>query len=90
MELSEKINSKLDSFIDKISCLKQILQATNLRDNREKYSKLRNIYINNIKPDDYNLEQDESLKPLVYSDNKVVTSKVIYFIYLFIIISYLL
>ena len=87
MELSEKINNKLDSFIDKISCLKQILQTTNLRDNREKYSKLRNIYINNIKPDDYNLEQDESLKPLVYSDNKVVTSKVIYFIIIIIIIT---
>jgi len=36
---------------------------------------LRVIYVNNVKPDDYN-SQIEQEEPLVYSDNRMITSKV--------------
>ena len=42
-----------------------------IRDNREKFSKLRLIFIDNKKPDDYYGEET-----LQYRNNKIVTSKV--------------
>ena len=42
-----------------------------IRDNREKFSKLRTIFINNTKPDDY--DGDEMLP---YANNEMITSKV--------------
>jgi hypothetical protein len=43
-----------------------------IRDNREKFAKLRTIYVNNVKPENY-----DGPEPLNYHDNKIVTSKVL-------------
>ena len=48
-----------------------------IRDNREKFSKLRIVYVNNVKPKDYN-SQSEQDEPLSYSNNRMTTSKVFF------------
>ncbi len=54
-------------------CFKFILKIfKGLRDNRENERDHRIIYVNNVKPSDYDGES-----PLKYTDNRIVTSKVI-------------
>ena len=45
-----------------------------IRDNREKFTKIRTVYVKNLKPSDYTGDE-----PLEYASNKVVTSKVKHF-----------
>ena len=62
------ILNQIKIFYLKFSFLKKI------RDNREKFSKLRTIFLNNVKPDDYDGEE-----VLPYANNEMITSKVSYF-----------
>lgn len=62
--------ASIDNFIESITCLKRFLEITKIRDNREKRSKLRTIFINTKRPHDY-----EGTEPLLYCDNEIVTSK---------------
>jgi hypothetical protein len=55
-----------------------LLYLKKIRDTREKYTKLRTIYINNIKPNNYDGEE-----PLDYADNRMITSRVKLFYYMF-------
>jgi phospholipid-translocating ATPase len=62
-----------NDFLKRSPKLSQLLKWLNIYDNREYLTEYRTIYINNIKPDDYDETEDA---PIDYTKNQIRTSKV--------------
>lgn len=69
-KLKKNVAKSVNNCIDSINCLKRCLEITKIRDNRERNAKLRTLFINRNRPDNY-----PGPEPLEYCDNEIVTSK---------------
>lgn len=69
-KFQKNLSTSVNNTIDSIQCLKRFLEITKIRDHREKKSKLRTIYVNRERPENYS-----GPDVLPYRHNDVVTSK---------------
>ncbi|CAF0707238.1 unnamed protein product [Brachionus calyciflorus] len=69
--MKQRFKDKFLDFVDNNNFLSSCLLFLRIRDTREKNLKYRTIFINNVRPKDYN----DSDEPLDYISNKITTSK---------------